>query len=49
MAKVSFFILAYNGERKNEEALKTVTWTDEIDVADSGDTDRTAEIAQRYM
>ncbi len=48
VAKVSVYLLAYNEERKIGEALETVTWADEIVVADSGSTDRTAEIARRY-
>ena len=48
VAKVSVYILTYNEEKKIEEALSTVTWADEIVVADSGSSDRTVEIARRY-
>jgi glycosyltransferase involved in cell wall biosynthesis len=48
VAKISVYILAFNEEKKIEDAIRTVTWADEIVVADSGSTDRTAEIARRY-
>lgn len=48
MAKISVYVLTFNEEDKIEEALKTVTWADEIVVADSYSTDRTVEIASRY-
>jgi glycosyltransferase involved in cell wall biosynthesis len=48
MPKISAYILTFNEEEKIEEALKTVTWADEIVVADSFSTDRTVEIARRY-
>ncbi|HYA19678.1 MAG TPA: glycosyltransferase family 2 protein [Burkholderiales bacterium] len=47
-AKLSVCIIAYNDEDKIEEALKSVAWADEIVVADSHSSDRTAEIARRY-
>ena len=46
--KLSVYIIAYNDEDKVEEALKSVAWADEIVVADSHSSDRTAEIARRY-
>src|SRR5262252_4275619 len=46
MHKVSAYILAYNEAEKIADALSSVLWADEIVVADSGSTDRTAEIAQ---
>lgn len=48
MAKVSVYIIAYNEEKKIEDALKSVSWADEIVVADSFSTDRTVDIARRY-
>jgi glycosyltransferase involved in cell wall biosynthesis len=45
MQKVSAYILAYNEAEKIEAAVASVLWADEIVVADSGSTDRTAEIA----
>jgi len=46
MHKVSAYILAYNEAEKIADAVSSVLWADEILVADSGSTDRTAEIAQ---
>jgi glycosyltransferase involved in cell wall biosynthesis len=46
MQKVSAYILAYNEADKIADAVSSVLWADEIVVADSGSTDRTAEIAQ---
>jgi glycosyltransferase involved in cell wall biosynthesis len=45
---VSVYILTYNEADKIEDALKSVTWADEILVADSNSTDGTVEIARRY-
>jgi glycosyltransferase involved in cell wall biosynthesis len=45
MRKISAYILAYNEAEKIEAAVSSVLWADEIVVADSGSTDRTAEIA----
>jgi glycosyltransferase involved in cell wall biosynthesis len=45
MHKISAYILAYNEADKIAAAVSSVLWTDEIVVADSGSTDRTAEIA----
>jgi len=46
MQKISTYILAYNEADKIAAAISSVLWADEIVVADSGSTDRTAEIAQ---
>src|SRR6516164_3373005 len=46
MQKISAYILAFNEAEKIAEAVSSVLWADEIVVADSGSTDRTAEIAQ---
>ena len=46
MNKVSAYILAYNEAEKIADAVSSVLWADEIVVADSGSTDRTAAIAQ---
>jgi glycosyltransferase involved in cell wall biosynthesis len=48
MARISVYIIAYNEADKIEAALKSVTWADEIVVADSYSTDSTGEIAHRY-
>lgn len=47
MQKVSVYIIAYNEADKIGDAVASVLWADEIVVADSGSTDRTADIAQR--
>ena len=44
--KVSAYIIAYNEEDKIAECVKSVLWADEVIVADSHSTDRTAEIAE---
>jgi glycosyltransferase involved in cell wall biosynthesis len=46
MQKISAYILAHNEAAKIADAVSSVLWADEILVADSGSTDRTAEIAQ---
>src|SRR5438093_5743832 len=46
MQKISTYILEYNEADKIAAAISSVLWADEIVVADSGSTDRTAEIAQ---
>ena len=46
MEKISAYILAFNEAEKIADAVSSVLWADEIIVADSGSTDRTAEIAQ---
>src|SRR5512147_518634 len=48
MPRLSVYIIAFNEADKIEPALKSVTWADEIVVADSFSTDRTVEIARRY-
>lgn len=48
MARISVYIIAYNEADKIEAALKSVTWADEIVVADSHSTDGTDQIARRY-
>ena len=48
MARISVYIIAYNEADKIEAALRSVTWADEILVADSYSTDGTAEIARKY-
>ena len=48
MARISVYIIAYNEAAKIEAALRSVTWADEIVVADSNSTDGTVEIARRY-
>lgn len=48
MNKISVYIIAYNQEEKIEPALKSIQWADEIVLADSFSTDRTAEIAEKY-
>ncbi len=48
MSKISVYIIAYNEEDKIGPALKSVEWADEIVVADSYSTDRTAIIAQDH-
>jgi len=44
--KISVYIIAYNEAEKITDALKSVQWADEVIVADSHSTDRTAEIAK---
>jgi len=46
MQKISAYILAHNEAAKIADAVSSVLWADEIVVADSGSSDRTAEIAQ---
>jgi len=46
MSKISAYIIAYNEEEKIAAAVKSVLWADEVIVADSHSTDRTAEIAE---
>ena len=48
MPTLSVYIIAFNEADKIEAALKSVTWADEIVVADSFSTDGTVEIARRY-
>ena len=46
MHRISAYILAFNEAEKIADAVSSVLWADEILVADSGSTDRTAEIAR---
>ncbi len=46
MSKLSVYIIAFNEEDKIKKALKSVSWADEIIVADSFSTDNTAQIAE---
>ncbi len=46
MPQISAYILAFNEEHKIGAAVSSVLWADEIIVADSGSTDRTAAIAE---
>ena len=46
MEKISAYIIAYNEEEKIADAVNSVLWADEIVLADSHSTDKTAEIAQ---
>lgn len=48
MPGLSVYILAYNEETKIAAALQSISWADEIIVADSGSTDRTIDIAKQY-
>ncbi len=48
MPRISAYILTFNEEDKIEDALRSISWADEIVIADSFSTDRTLEIARRY-
>jgi len=48
MARLSVIVLTLNEERNIGDCLESVSWADEIIVADSGSTDRTVEIARKY-
>lgn len=45
--KISVYILAYNEELKIADAIKSVSWADEIILVDSYSTDSTVEIASK--
>ena len=45
---VSLVILTINEEVNIEECLRSCSWSDDVHVLDSGSTDRTVEIAQRW-
>lgn len=45
MAKLSVYIITYNEAQKMRAALETVTWADEVIVADSYSTDDTVKVA----
>ena len=44
--KISAYVIAFNEEDKIKDCLQTLMWVDEIIVADSYSTDRTAQIAK---
>lgn len=48
MSKLSVYIIAFNEEEKLADALESVSWADEIIVADSYSTDRTPQVAEQY-
>lgn len=48
MKKLTVLIPVYNEEELIEDALKSVSWADEILVVDSGSTDETIEICKKY-
>jgi len=48
MPRISAYIIAFNEAEKIEAALRSVSWADEIVVADSFSTDQTAEICRRF-
>jgi len=48
MTNISVYIVAYNEEAKLQAALESVAWADEILVVDSGSTDGTVELAERF-
>lgn len=48
MNKVSVIIITKNEEKNIAECLESVKWADEIIVVDSGSTDNTVEIAQKF-
>jgi len=45
---ISVYMITFNNERTVEQALRSVTWADEIVVVDSFSTDRTVEICRKY-
>ncbi|MCP3872910.1 MAG: glycosyltransferase family 2 protein [Desulfobacteraceae bacterium] len=48
MPKLSVYIIAFNEEEKIVQALESIKWADEIIVADSFSTDKTAAIAEEF-
>ncbi|MDQ6957309.1 MAG: glycosyltransferase family 2 protein [Mariprofundaceae bacterium] len=48
MTKISAYIPVLNEEDKIEDALKSITWVDEIIILDTGCTDNTINIAKKY-
>ncbi len=46
--KVSCVIITFNEEENLVECLKSVSWCDEITLVDSGSTDNTIKIAEKY-
>ncbi len=49
MARISAYIIAFNEAEKIEAALRSLSWADEIVVADSFSTDQTVAICERYQ
>lgn len=45
---VSAILIAYNEERRLSACLERLLWTDEIVVVDSGSTDATKDITNKY-
>ena len=45
---LSVVIITQNEEKNIERCLKSVLWAQEIIIVDSGSTDKTREICQRY-
>jgi len=48
MEPISATLITFNEERNIEEALKSVSWVDEIVVVDSGSNDATLEVCRRF-
>ncbi|MEA2012261.1 MAG: glycosyltransferase family 2 protein [Verrucomicrobiota bacterium] len=48
MIPISAYMITYNNERTVENALKSLSWADEIVVVDSFSSDKTPEIAKKY-
>ena len=48
MQKISVFIIAFNEEKIISKCLEKLFWADEIIVVDSGSTDKTTEICEKY-
>ncbi|HEY6331790.1 MAG TPA: glycosyltransferase family 2 protein, partial [Blastocatellia bacterium] len=46
--KISATVITLNEQRNIEDALRSLSWADEIVVVDSGSTDATLELARRY-
>jgi len=46
--RISAFIVCCNEESKIDRCLNSVSWCDEIVLVDSGSTDKTIEVAQKY-
>lgn len=48
MKKISAIILTYNNQELISGCLRSLTWTDEIIIVDTGSSDKTINIARRY-